>query len=122
MQTAPVGLVGLGLMGTALARRLLDAGFAVRGFDIDAAKRASFAALGGTEAESIVEIAAACPIVVLAVFSTEQVEQVVDARREETPHEAYVAALEAAGLARAVSPEDFAGACAPCGAPCPSKK
>ena len=23
---------------------------------------------------------------------------------------------------RAVSPEDFAGACAPCGAPCPSKK
>ena len=23
---------------------------------------------------------------------------------------------------RAVSPEDFAGACAPCGAPCPSTK
>jgi hypothetical protein len=23
---------------------------------------------------------------------------------------------------RAVSPEDFGGACAPCGAPCPSKK
>jgi hypothetical protein len=23
---------------------------------------------------------------------------------------------------RAVSPEDFAGACAPCGAPCPAKK
>jgi hypothetical protein len=23
---------------------------------------------------------------------------------------------------RAVSPEDFAGSCAPCGAPCPSKK
>lgn len=23
---------------------------------------------------------------------------------------------------RAVSPEDFVGACAPCGAPCPSKK
>jgi hypothetical protein len=23
---------------------------------------------------------------------------------------------------RAVSPEDFAAACAPCGAPCPSKK
>jgi hypothetical protein len=25
-------------------------------------------------------------------------------------------------IGRAVSPEDFAGACAPCGAPCPSKK
>ena len=23
---------------------------------------------------------------------------------------------------RAISPEDFAGVCAPCGAPCPSKK
>jgi hypothetical protein len=25
-------------------------------------------------------------------------------------------------IGRAVSPQDFAGACAPCGAPCPSKK
>ena len=37
------------------------------------------------------------------------------------------AALVASHLAspssgRAVSPEDFAGACAPCGAPCPSVK
>ena len=78
MQTTPIGLIGLGLMGTALARRLLHAGYAVRGFDIDAAKRTSFAALGGAEAASVAEIAAACPIVALAVFTTEQVEQVVE--------------------------------------------
>ena len=30
--------------------------------------------------------------------------------------------LSSPSSARAVSPEDFAGACAPCGAPCPSKK
>ena len=30
--------------------------------------------------------------------------------------------LTSASSGRAVSPEDFAGACAPCGAPCPSKK
>jgi hypothetical protein len=28
--------------------------------------------------------------------------------------------LSSPSLGRAVSPEDFAGACAPCGAPCPS--
>ena len=28
--------------------------------------------------------------------------------------------LNSPSSARAVSPEDFAGACAPCGAPCPS--
>lgn len=30
--------------------------------------------------------------------------------------------LTAPSSGRAVSPEDFAGACAPCGAPCPSKR
>ena len=78
MQTAPIGLVGLGLMGTALARRLLGAGFPVRGFDIDAPRRKDFAALGGAEARSIAEIARSCPIVALAVFTTEQVEQVIE--------------------------------------------
>jgi hypothetical protein len=30
--------------------------------------------------------------------------------------------LSSPSSGRAVSPEDFVGACAPCGAPCPSKK
>jgi hypothetical protein len=30
--------------------------------------------------------------------------------------------LASPSSARAVSPEDFAGACAPCGAPCPSSQ
>ena len=78
MQTAPVGLIGLGLMGTALSRRLLGAGLVVRGFDIDATKRKQFVALGGEDTGSIAAIAATCPIVALAVFTTEQVEQVVE--------------------------------------------
>lgn len=78
MQTTPVGLIGLGLMGTALAHRLLRAGLVVRGFDIDAEKRERFAALGGTPAESVAEIAATCAIVALAVFTTDQVEEVVE--------------------------------------------
>ncbi|HWM45402.1 MAG TPA: hypothetical protein VNR11_00650 [Xanthobacteraceae bacterium] len=30
--------------------------------------------------------------------------------------------LTSPSIGRAISPQDFAGACAPCGAPCPSKK
>jgi hypothetical protein len=30
--------------------------------------------------------------------------------------------LMSPSIGRAVSPEDFAGACAPCGAPCPSSR
>ena len=34
----PVAVVGLGLIGTSLAKRLLGAGFVVHGFDVDAAR------------------------------------------------------------------------------------
>ena len=34
----PIGMIGLGLMGAALSARLIDAGIAVTGFDIDAAR------------------------------------------------------------------------------------
>jgi 3-hydroxyisobutyrate dehydrogenase-like beta-hydroxyacid dehydrogenase len=79
MQDTPtVGLIGLGLMGTAIARRLLGAGFSVLGFDIDAGKRRKFVELGGVEARSVAEIASSCRIVALAVFTTDQVEQVVE--------------------------------------------
>ncbi len=73
-----VGLIGLGLVGTALARRLLSAGFAVVGYDVDAAKRTRLTQLRGRGASSVAELASVCPRIVLAVFSTEQVEDVVE--------------------------------------------
>jgi 3-hydroxyisobutyrate dehydrogenase-like beta-hydroxyacid dehydrogenase len=78
MDRARIGLFGLGLMGTAIARRLLGARFDVMGFDIDGGKRRSFGALGGIAADSPTEVAAQCVTVVLAVFDTEQVEHVVE--------------------------------------------
>jgi 3-hydroxyisobutyrate dehydrogenase-like beta-hydroxyacid dehydrogenase len=74
----PVGLVGIGLMGQALATRLMGAGFAVLGFDIDPAKGAWLEAQGGRVAPSIAELAALANPILLAVFSTDQVEEVVD--------------------------------------------
>jgi 3-hydroxyisobutyrate dehydrogenase-like beta-hydroxyacid dehydrogenase len=73
-----VGLVGLGLMGEACARRLIDAGFDVVGFDVDAGKNERLAALGGRAVASIADVARAGDPIVLAVFSTEQVEEVVE--------------------------------------------
>jgi 3-hydroxyisobutyrate dehydrogenase-like beta-hydroxyacid dehydrogenase len=73
-----VGIVGLGLLGEALARRLLTAGFAVTGFDLDPARNARLAELGGRPAISVAAVARSCQSIVLAVFSTDQVETVVE--------------------------------------------
>lgn len=73
----PVGLVGVGLMGEVCATRLIAAGFSVIGFDIDPAKNKRLEKIGG-RAGSIAEIAQTCDPIVLAVFTTDQVEDVVE--------------------------------------------
>lgn len=73
-----VGIIGTGLMGSACARRLIAAGHAVTGYDVDAAKSAALAALGCRSASSIAALAD-CNTVVLAVFNTDQVEAACDA-------------------------------------------
>jgi len=73
----PIGLIGIGLMGEVYARRLIAAGFAVIGFDVDSAKGDRLAAMGG-RAGSIAEIAEECEPIVVAVFNTDQVEDVVE--------------------------------------------
>jgi putative dehydrogenase len=78
MQGKSVGIIGFGLMGTALAQRLTAAGFNFSGYDVDATKATQITALGGKAAQSIAEIARDCDPIVLAVFSTDQVEEVVE--------------------------------------------
>jgi 3-hydroxyisobutyrate dehydrogenase-like beta-hydroxyacid dehydrogenase len=78
VEQTPIGIIGLGLMGEVYAQRLLDAGRSVVGFDIDAARRENLAALSGRAAASIADVAKACAPIILAVFSTEQVEDVVE--------------------------------------------
>ncbi len=74
----PVGLVGVGLMGSVLAGRLVAAGYDVLGYDIDPAKNARLAELGGRAASSVAEITRSTDPIVLAVFNSEQVEDVVE--------------------------------------------
>ncbi|HZP77336.1 MAG TPA: NAD(P)-dependent oxidoreductase [Pseudolabrys sp.] len=76
--SSPVAIVGLGLMGEVFATRLLAAGFAVTGFDIDAARRSRLAELSGRPADSIKEAVAGAQAILIAVFSTDQVEEVIE--------------------------------------------
>ncbi len=58
------GLVGVGIMGSAIAVNLIKAGFTVAGFDVDAARMRELAAAGGIVADSPRAVAQACDIVV----------------------------------------------------------
>ena len=73
-----VGVIGIGLLGQAFVHRLRGAGFEVVGFDVDPAKTATLADLGGRIALSVADLARRCDPLVLAVFSTDQVEAVVE--------------------------------------------
>ena len=75
-----IGVIGAGLLGTACVQRLIGAGIEVLAYDVDAAKRAAAEKLGAASAGSIAEVAKACSTLVLAVFNTDQVEEVVEGR------------------------------------------
>ena len=77
MARSSVGIIGLGLMGEVYARRLMAAGFFVIGFDIDPSKNQHLTQIGG-RAGSLAEIAEKCDPIVVAVFNTDQVEEVVE--------------------------------------------
>ena len=78
MNDSPVAVIGLGLMGEVYARRLLDARIPVIGYDIDPSKRDRLAAIGGRSVDSIAELAKPARCIIIAVFSTDQVEDVIE--------------------------------------------
>lgn len=73
-----IGLIGLGLMGSALAQRLLNAEFPVVGFDLDPAKRRALEEIGGMPAPAIGTVAERCDTVLIAVLTGEQVAEVIE--------------------------------------------
>lgn len=73
-----MGLIGLGLVGTAAAEVLLSRSFDIVGFDIDAVRCANLRTLGGRVAASPAEVARAVPRVVLSLPNTNVVREVVE--------------------------------------------
>jgi 3-hydroxyisobutyrate dehydrogenase-like beta-hydroxyacid dehydrogenase len=73
----PVGLIGLGLMGMALAERLRSGGFDVWGYDIDPARNDLLVGVGGKAATSVADVASACGKILLSLPDSDMVEAVV---------------------------------------------
>ncbi|MBL6958499.1 MAG: NAD(P)-dependent oxidoreductase [Rhodospirillales bacterium] len=73
-----IGLIGLGLVGTAIAEHLLEAGYGVIGFDIDPARGKALAKLGGRAVSGPLEVADGADRVILSLLTTEVVCQVVE--------------------------------------------
>ncbi|MCY2954679.1 MAG: NAD(P)-dependent oxidoreductase [Planctomycetota bacterium] len=73
-----IGLIGVGLLGTAMAERLLGGGFDVVGFDLEPACIDRLRTLGGKAAGSATELAASCRRIFLSLPNSEIVQGVLD--------------------------------------------
>jgi len=89
---ATVGIVGLGIMGGAMAKSLLADGIAVRGYDVDAARMKELAAAGGTPAPSAADAAAGVELVLTSLPSAGALDVTV-ASLAGAPHRPVVAEL-----------------------------
>ncbi len=74
-----VGIVGLGIMGGAIARNLVERGWRVIGFDTDAAKRAELAAAGVVIADDVAHVTRDAPILMTSLPTPAAVEKVAQA-------------------------------------------
>jgi 3-hydroxyisobutyrate dehydrogenase len=72
-----VGFIGLGIMGRGMARNLLKAGFDVSVWNRTRSRADELAAEGAGTAESPAELASRCPVVVICVSDTPDVEAVL---------------------------------------------
>ncbi len=72
-----IGFIGLGLMGQEFTARLVECGYQVTGFDIDADKVARATEHGVIAAASSAEVTSASDIILVCVISTDAVEQAV---------------------------------------------
>jgi L-threonate 2-dehydrogenase len=66
-----VGVVGLGIMGSAMSANLVRAGFPVQGYDVLAQRRAVLKKAGGQPVRSIRDLARQVPIVITSLPSTQ---------------------------------------------------
>jgi len=79
MSDSPIGLIGVGLLGSALAERMLAGGRSVVGFDRDAGQLKRLRELGGEAARNVVDVAGHCETLVVCLPDSNVVAAVVAA-------------------------------------------
>ena len=72
-----IGFIGIGIMGEAMVRRLLDLGFPVTVWNLEPARLDTVVPHGAVAAESPAAVAAACDIVMLCVLHMAAVERCI---------------------------------------------
>src|SRR4051794_27054052 len=82
-QSDSIGLIGIGLMGTVVAERLIHAGKFVCGWDRDPARCLALDAIGGQVALDCPAIMSRCERVILSLPSHETVAEVLRSCDEE---------------------------------------
>jgi 3-hydroxyisobutyrate dehydrogenase-like beta-hydroxyacid dehydrogenase len=78
MADSPIGLIGIGLLGAALAERMLTARLSVLGYDCDASAANRLSAFGGQFTDSVGDVAARCHEIVLCLPDSHVVAAVVN--------------------------------------------
>ena len=77
-ESRPIGLIGIGLLGSALAERLLADGGRVLGFDTNTDQLAALSDLGGTAVDEVAEVVRHCPILFLSLPTSATVAALLD--------------------------------------------
>lgn len=86
MAAESVGMIGLGIMGSAMSTNLIHAGFKVVGFDVLAPRRHALRKSGGTPVKTCKEVARNCTTIVTSLPSSEALletaSQIVDSAHD----------------------------------------
>lgn len=72
-----VGIIGIGDMGSGIAKNLIKNGFETWGFDLSPVRMAAFKELGGHTADSIADVGANADVVFIMVMTGDQAKQVI---------------------------------------------
>jgi len=73
-----IGLIGVGLLGSAIAKRLIDAGYSLVGFDLNPDRAAWLSQQGGSSAAHASEIFSRCQPIILSLPTSRHVAELID--------------------------------------------
>jgi putative dehydrogenase len=72
-----VGIIGIGDMGSGIAKNLIKNGYETWGYDLTTERMATFKEMGGQPAQSVADVGAHADVVFIMVMTGDQVKQVI---------------------------------------------
>jgi putative dehydrogenase len=72
-----VGIIGIGDMGSGIAKNLIKNGYETWGYDLTTERMATFKEMGGQPAQSLADVGAHADVVFIMVMTGDQVKQVI---------------------------------------------